>query len=53
MEAISTAFGNAIGTMQTDILGILGVALPVVLGIVGAVLAVRFGIKFVRKFAQG
>jgi len=53
MTAIQTAFDTAIASVQGDILGMLGAALPVVLTITGAVLAVSFGIKFVKRFAKG
>jgi hypothetical protein len=49
MEALTTAFQTAIGTMSTDILGMFQIALPSALGVMGAILAARLGIRFFRS----
>lgn len=53
LTGIESAFQTAIGTVQTDVLSMITIALPVVLAIVGAVLAVRFGIRFFKTTAKG
>lgn len=47
-EDISSSFSSALSTMQSDILQLVLLALPVGLGIVGVILAIKCGIKFVR-----
>lgn len=49
MEALTTAFQTAIGTMSTDILGMFQIALPSALGVLGAVIAIKLGVRFFRS----
>ncbi|WP_294387811.1 hypothetical protein [uncultured Ruminococcus sp.] len=45
---LQSSFSTAISSVQSDILGYLGLALPVGLAIFGAVIATKKGISFVR-----
>ena len=45
---LTTAFTS----VQGDMLGTIGAALPIALVVVGAGMAVRFGIKFFRQIAK-
>lgn len=52
MADITTAFGTALATVQTDVLGMVKVALPVGLVIMGTFIAVRLGIGFFKSIAR-
>lgn len=52
MTGLSTAFATALGTVQTDVMGFLAVALPIALAIGGAVLAIKFGWKFFKSMGR-
>lgn len=52
MEAIITAITTAVGTIQTDVMSIAAVVVPVALVIWGTFLAVRFGKKFFSSVAK-
>lgn len=45
---LQSAFSSAVSNVQGDILGYLGIALPVGLAIFGAIIAIKKGISFVR-----
>lgn len=47
-EDVSNAFSSALATMQSDILNLVLLALPVGLAIFGTVMAIKSGIKFLR-----
>lgn len=49
MDELTTAFGTAISSIQTDVMGLIATALPVGLGVFGTVLAIKKGISFVRS----
>lgn len=49
---VSEAFGTAITTVQTDVMGFIGQALPVGLAIMGTMLAIGIGIKAFKRFAS-
>ncbi|MBQ9673199.1 MAG: hypothetical protein IJV39_01080 [Ruminococcus sp.] len=46
---LSTSFSSAISTIKSDILGYIGVALPVALAIFGTIVAIKKGISFIRS----
>jgi len=52
MADLQTAFGTAIGTIQTDVMSFVTVGLPVALGIAGTFIAVKLGIKFFKSVAK-
>ena len=52
MEAITTALGTAFTTMQTDVMGIIAVALPTAIAIVGVFFACKKGISFFKSIAN-
>lgn len=49
MSGISTAVTTALGTVQSDALGLIASVLPYALAIVGAVIVVSIGMKVFRK----
>lgn len=49
MQAITTAVKTALGTVQSDALGLIGDVLPYALAVMGAVLVVSIGIKVFKK----
>lgn len=51
-EAMITAIETAMTAVKTDVLSIMGKALPVALGIMGVGLAVTLGVKFFKKISS-
>lgn len=51
-EGLTTAFTTAITAVQTDVTGLVTVALPIGLGIMGLFLAIRLGIRFFGSIAK-
>lgn len=49
---VASAFTTGLATIQTNVEGMIGDALPIILAIVGVVLAVGFGVKFVKRFIK-
>ncbi len=47
-EALSTAVETAFSKVSTDIMSMIGVALPIALGVVGCSMAIHVGIKFFK-----
>lgn len=45
---LSETLGTALTTVQTNVQGMIGVAMPIGLGIMGTILAVRIGVRFFR-----
>lgn len=45
---LQSSFSTAINSIQSDILGYIGLALPIGLAIFGAIIAIKKGITFVR-----
>jgi len=45
-------FTSALGTIQADVLGYVGAALPVALVIVGTFMAIKLGIRFFKSVAK-
>ena len=45
---LSSSFSSALSTIQSDIFGFIGMALPVGLAVFGAIIAIKKGIGFVR-----
>lgn len=45
---LQSSFSTAISSIQSDILGYIGLALPIGLAIFGAIIAIKKGILFVR-----
>lgn len=50
-EGMKTAFSNAVSSIQSDVVGMITVALPAGLAIMGIRLAVRLGVSFFRSIA--
>lgn len=50
--AMTTALQTAFANVQTDVLSVVGTALPYALAIMGLVLAIRIGIRFFRSTAK-
>lgn len=50
--AMTTALQTAFSNVQTDVLSVVGTALPYALAIMGLILAIRIGIKFFRSTAK-
>lgn len=48
-DIMTTSVNNA----QTEMMGILGIAVPVVAGIAVAVVAVKFGLKWIKSIGKG
>ncbi len=44
---------NAVNNAQGEMMGILGIAVPVVAGVVVAVVAVKFGLKWIKSIGKG
>ena len=53
MEGLTTALSTAFAGVSTNVMTILGVALPAAIGIVATILAVKIGIKFFKNIANG
>lgn len=53
MGTLVTALTTAFSGVNTNVMEILGVALPAGIGIVATVLAVKIGIKFFKNIASG
>ena len=49
---LSTAFGTAIASIQSQTMGYIGQALPVGLAIMGTMLAITIGVKAVKRFTH-
>ena len=49
---ITDAFSTGLTAVQTDVMDIIGIALPIALGIVGVFLAVKFGMKFFKRVSN-
>jgi hypothetical protein len=49
---LQTAFSTALGTIQTDVLGYVAVAVPVGLAIVGAIFGIKKAISFFKSLAN-
>lgn len=52
MEAITTAFGTALGTVQSDFMGLVAVAFPYAIGIAGTFIAVKLGMRFFKAASK-
>lgn len=48
---MSTALTSAFETVKSDVLGVMGDALPIGIAIMGASLAIMLGVKFFRRIA--
>lgn len=51
-EAMTTAFGTALTTIQTDVTGMITTALPIALGLFGIGMALRWGKNFFASLAS-
>lgn len=51
-EALKTAMTTAFTGIKTDVLDVIGTALPTALAIVGISLVVTLGIKFFKKVSK-
>lgn len=51
-ETLKTAFETGVGSIKTDVIDMMGVALPAGLAIMGVLLAVRTGVNFFRSLAS-
>lgn len=45
---LQSSFSSAVSSIQGDVLGYIGIALPIGLAIFGAIIAIKKGISFVR-----
>ena len=45
---LQSSFSSSVSSIQGDVLGYIGIALPIGLAIFGAIIAVKKGISFVR-----
>lgn len=52
MEGLQTVFETALSTVQTDVMGFIGKAMPVGLAIAGTFIAIRLGVKFFKSVAK-
>lgn len=50
-ETLKQAFTTATTTVKSDVMEMMGVALPAGLAIMGVIMAVRIGINFFRSIA--
>lgn len=53
MTGLTTALSTAFAGVQTNVMDILGVALPAAIGIVATVLAIKIGIRFFKSISNG
>ncbi len=51
-SAMTTAFQTAIGSIQTDLMGYILVALPVGLAIVGAIFGIKKAVGFFKTLSN-
>ena len=51
-ESMTSAVTTAFGDVKSDVLDILGTALPPALAIVGIGVAITFGVKFFKKISS-
>lgn len=51
-EDMLSAFSTALGTIQSDVVSMISVAIPIALAIVGIFIAIRLGVKFFRSIAK-
>lgn len=49
---MTAAFSTALNTIESDVVSMVTVALPIGLGIMGLFLAIRLGINFFRSVAN-
>lgn len=49
---LTTAFGDALNSVKTDVLSYIGAALPVGLTIMGTILAIVIGVKAFKRFSK-
>ena len=53
MDALKTALGTAFTGVNTNVMDILGVALPAAIGIMATILAIKIGIRFFKSVSHG
>lgn len=53
MEAITTGLTNGLGTIATDVSGLIGTILPIALPIMGMIVAINMSIKIFKKVSNG
>ena len=51
-ETMTSAVTSAFGNVKSDVLDIMGTALPVGLAIMGVGLAITLGVKFFKKVSK-
>ncbi|CAB1247936.1 protein of unknown function [Ruminococcaceae bacterium BL-6] len=51
-SAVSAAFGTALSTIQSDVMGMIAQAVPYGLAIMGAMLVVTIGVKAFKRFSK-
>lgn len=52
MQAITTAFTTAVGTIATDATSLIAAAIPVVLPVGGAIIALSVGWSVTKRFIR-
>lgn len=50
--SVTDVMQNAINSVQGDVLGVLGIAVPAIALVVGAGVAVKFGINWLKKMGH-
>lgn len=51
-SGLQTSFSTALGSIQSDVLGYIAVAVPVALVIVGAIFGIKKAISFFKSLAN-
>ncbi len=51
-ETLTTAFSTALATIQSDVMDMIAIALPIGLAIFGVFIAIRLAMKFFRQVAK-
>ena len=51
-DVLKTTFETALQTVQTDVMGMVEIALPIALGIAGLFMAITLGIGFFKNVAH-
>lgn len=50
---VSEVMQSAINSVQSDLLGVLTIAVPAIAVVVGAVVGVKFGIRWLKSLGRG
>lgn len=50
---VTDVMQSAINSVQSDLLGVLAIAVPAIAVVVGAVVGVKFGVKWLKSLGRG